>query len=1015
MDDSIGARRPAGNNAPVGAAGSTRSLTSKKTTVAFSVDGQPQTGEQDERLIDVLNRLQLKLPQICYHSSLGVLATCDTCIVSVDGKQVRACEQTVRPEMNVNIDDPAAKSARAEAMNRTLENHELYCTICDFNNGTCEVHNATQLVQLRHQKYPFKEKPYPVDDSNPFYRYDPDQCILCGRCVEACQNVQVTETLSIDWNADRPRVLWDGGRQINDSSCVSCGHCVTVCPCNALMEKSMLGRAGLFTDAPQPVRKASTELVKSLEEFTGFAPLFMTSDAEAKMREAAIKKTKTVCTYCGVGCAFDVWTSQRHILKIEPSPDAPANGISTCIKGKFGWEFVNSKDRLTFPLVRGKGKFERATWEQALATTARRLREVEAKWGKDSIAFISSSKTTNEECYLVQKLARVCFGTNNVDNCARYCQSPATKALMRTVGYGGDAGSFEDIKLADVVLIVGSHTATSHPVLAAHIKRQQKLNGQQVIVADVMRHEMAERANLFLQPNPSTDLIWINAVARHILEQGWHDREFVKNKVHDFEAYRESLEPFTLDYAERTTGLTKSDLIQVAERIGRADRVCALWAMGLTQHHNGTDTCTAISNLLLLTGNYGRPGTGGYPLRGHNNVQGSCDFGALYNYLPGYAKVEDDEARAPFEREWGVTLPSEPGFNNRTVIDAIHDGKIKALVVVGEELGLVDSNINHVQNALRKLEFLVVQDIFVSTTAEFADVVLAGAPSLEKEGTFVNTERRIQRLYQALPPLGDAWPDWKILTELARHLGHEWDYWSPSEIMEEIARCTEMFAGVTYERLEGYRSLCWPVRADGTDSPLLYAEGFNFPDRKARFHPVEYTGPFETPDEEYDLHLNSGRVLEHFHEGNMTYRNPGFEQKVKSAFVFVSDELATERGLQDGDWVRLSSRRGHLKTRVVISSQVRAKEVYMPVCSSDERVNLLTSSDADPIVDTPSYKETAVRLEKLGDRGDSPLPRGNPRYGQATPQPGVEVQRKWQRSDYSFPGSEAQQQERIDG
>lgn len=1014
MNDSAD-ERPLGGRALVAAEHLRHTIGQTDRDVALTVDGKPEVGKHNEPLLALLNRLQRKIPQICYHSSLGVLATCDTCIVNVDGKLVRACEQTVRADMSVDSNDVAAKRARQEAMNRTLENHELYCTICDFNNGTCEVHNSTQLVQLRHQKYPFKPKPYPVDDSNPFYRYDPDQCILCGRCVEACQNVQVTETLSIDWKAERPRVLWDGGRTINESSCVSCGHCVTVCPCNALMEKSMLGQAGLFTSAPQPVREASTELVKYLEEFTGFAPLFMTSDAEAEMREAAIKKTKTVCTYCGVGCSFDIWTSQRKILKVEPSPEAPANGISTCIKGKFGWEFVNSKDRLTFPLVRADGEFRRASWDQALSVTARRLREIEAKWGKDSIAFVSSSKTTNEECYLVQKLARAVFKTNNVDNCARYCQSPATKALMRTVGFGGDAGTFADIEFADVVLIAGSHTATSHPVLASHIKRQQKLRGQKLIVADVMRHEMADRADLFLRPNPSTDLIWVNALARYIIEQGWHDREFVDTKVNAFDDYRRSLDPFTLDHAEQTTGIARSELIKAAEWIAHADRVCALWAMGLTQHHNGTDTCTALSNLLLLTGNYGRPGTGGYPLRGHNNVQGSCDFGALYNFLPGYAKVEDDEARAPFEREWGTALPKEPGFNNRTVIDAIHDGKIKALFVVGEELGLVDSNIAHVQNALRKLEFLVVQDIFVTTTAEFADVVLAGTPSLEKEGTFVNSERRIQRLYQALPPLGDAWPDWKILSELARHLGHTWDYWSPSEIMQEIARCTEMFAGVTYERLEGYRSLCWPVRADGTDSPLLYTQGFNFPDGKARFHPVQYTGPFEVPDDEYDLHLNSGRVLEHFHEGNMTFRNPGFAQKVTGAFVFVSDELAKARNLEDGDWVRLISRRGRLKTRVVISSQVRAKEVYMPVCSSDERVNMLTSSDADPIVDTPSYKETAVKLEKLGERGASPLPRANPRYGQPTPQTGVEVQRKWQRPDYTFPAGGTLDQEPSDG
>jgi formate dehydrogenase major subunit len=974
--------------------------------VWVDVDGLPVEAKRGEPLLRLLQRASAEIPHVCYHPSLGPLGTCDTCMVDVGDELVRACTTLVRAGMRVDTTSVKAVRAREEAVQRLLGNHELYCTVCDNNNGDCDVHNAARLVGIRRQKYPFIPKPYAVDDSNPFYRYDPDQCILCGRCVEACQDVQVTETLSIDWTAERPRVLWDGGAKINESSCVSCGHCVTVCPCNALMEKSMLGRAGHFTRMPEKVLRGSIDAVKHLEVYTGLAPLFTTSDAEAALREETIKKTKTVCPYCGVGCAFEVWTHGREILKIQPHPEAPVNGISTCIKGKFGWAHVNSDSRLTYPVVRNGSSFERVSWEKALSMTATRLRDVAARFGPDSVAFISSSKTTNEEAYLMQKLARAVFGTNNVDNCARYCQSPATQALARTVGYGGDAGTIRDMELADLILIVGSHTATSHPVLAAKIKRQHKLRGQKLIVADPMRHEMAERADLFLQPNPGTDLIWLNAVARYILEQGWEARSFIEQRVNGFVEYKASLSPFTFEYAREKTNLSGETLARVADIIAHSESVCGLWAMGLTQHHNGTDTCTALSNLLLLTGNYGRPGTGGYPLRGHNNVQGASDFGALFNYLPGYGKVDDDEARARFEQEWGVTLPTRTGFNNRTMVEAIHDGKIKALFVMGEELSLVDSNVFHVQKALQKLEFFVVQDIFFSTTAEFADVVLAGAPSYEKEGTFVNTERRIQRLYRALEPLGEARPDWLILTQLARELGHDWKYESPKDIMAEVARCTPMFAGVTYERLEGYNSLCWPVHEDGTDSPLLYVDRFNFPDGKAKFHPVQYTPPFEVPDEEYDLHLNSGRVLEHFHEGNMTYRIPGIRQKVADAFVFVSPTLARERNLSDGDWVRLTSRRGSLKTRAVVSPHVRERDLYMPVCSSDERVNVLTSSDADPVVDTPSYKETAVRLEKLDGKGPSPLPRTNPRFGHPTPQKGVLVERKWDRADYLPPSSE---------
>lgn len=981
-------------------------------TVQIHVDGQAVSAQAGEPLGKVLKRLDAPVPQVCYHESLGPVQTCDTCIVRIDGSLGRACGVAVEAGMRVVTQgDRQAAAARTEAVQRMIETHELYCTLCDYNNGDCEVHEAPKMAGLNHQKYDFKPSRHAVDDSNPFYRYDPNQCIKCGRCVEACQDVQVTETLSIDWDAVDPRVEWDDGRKINDSSCVSCGHCVTVCPCNALMEKSMLGEAGHFTKAGQEVREPAIRLVKDAEEQTGLTPLFATSDAEAKMREQTIKKTKTVCTYCGVGCSFDVWTKGRDILKIQPQPEAPANGISTCIKGKFAWDFVNSDERLTAPLLRsedadGEERFREASWDKALTRTAERLREIADEHGPDSVAFISSSKTTNEEAYLVQKMARAVFGTNNVDNCARYCQSPASKGLSRTVGIGADAGTMADMEKADLVLFLGTNTNTSHPVLAAHLKRRQKLFGQEHIVSDIREHEMARRADTFLRPEPGTDLVWLNAAAKHILDNDLHDSDFIEARVNDFDDYRESLDDFTLDFAEERTGLPAETIKDVAERIARAERVCGLWAMGITQHVNGADTCTAICNLLLLTGNFGKPGTGGYPLRGHNNVQGASDFGALYTQLPGYHPVsEDAEARARCAEAWGVDeLPTSEGLNNRTMLDAIHDGDLKALFVIGEELSLVDANIHYVQEALEKLDFFVVQDIFFSTTAEFADAVLAASPSLEKDGTFVNTERRIQRLNRALDPLGESRPDWEILTDLAARLGHDWGYEHPSEIMDEVAGCTPEFAGASYDRLEGYDSLIWPVEADGTDTPLLYTEAFHFPDGKARFFPVEWTEPTDQPDEEYDLHLNNGRVLEHFHEGNLTYKTPGTAQKVEDAFVEVSPALAEERGLAEGDWVTLTSRRGTVETRVVISDEVTGGQLYMPVNSSEERVNVLSSNEHDPVVDTPAYKEVAVTMEPTGEKGSSPVPHTNPKYGNPQPQIGVQVEKKWAREDYSFPG-----------
>jgi formate dehydrogenase major subunit len=969
-----------------------------------TINGRPQAIQPEERLIDLINRCGIDIPQVCYHPQLGPIQSCDTCMVEVDGKLVRACATVAVEGANVVTSSPRANAAQREAFDRILGNHLLYCTVCDNNNSNCTVHNTAVLLELEHQDTPFKTKPYEVDSSNPFYRYDPQQCILCGRCVEACQNLQVNETLSIRWEDPHPRVLWDGGASIGESSCVSCGHCVTVCPCNALMEKSILGQAGYFTGLPSEALKGMIDIVKGVEPEVGYGSIMQLSEAEAYMRQSQIKRTKTVCTYCGVGCSFDIWTKDRQILKVEPL-DGPANGVSTCIKGKFGWDYVNSSDRLTKPLIRENDRFREATWDEALNLVARRFSELKAAYGPDALAFISSSKCTNEESYLMQKLARAVIGTNNMDNCSRYCQAPATTGLFRTVGYGGDSGSIKDIEQAGLVVIIGSNTAESHPVLATRVKRAHKLRGQKLIVSDLREHEMARRADVFLHPHPGTDLIWLSAVTRYILDQGLANQSFIDKWVNKAADYRESLEPFTLEMASQRCGIPQETIIKVARMIAEADSVCILWAMGVTQHVMGSDTSTAISNLLLATGNYMRPGTGAYPLRGHNNVQGASDHGAMPNYFPGYQKVDDPVIRGKFEKAWNVVLPAKPGLDNHLMVDAIHDGRLKSMYVFGEEMSLVDSNASYVAAALEKLDFLVMQEIFFTETCRFANVILPASPSLEKEGTFTSTERRIQRLYQALQPLGDSRPDWQIIMDIANCLGANWTYEHPSEIYEEIASLTPIMAGVTYERLEGFKSLQWPVAADGSDQPLLYTQRFNTADGKATFFPVPWTEPSNQPDDEYELHLNNGRLLEHFHEGNMTYRSEGIREKVPCTFVEVSPELASARGIQSGTWVRLDSRFGAVKAQAVVTPRVRGNELYMPMNSSLEPVNRLTSSCTDKVTHTPAYKETSVHLTVLSQKGDNPIPRANPRYGHPTPQTGVEVERKWARSDYHPPGN----------
>ncbi|MCF8564523.1 formate dehydrogenase subunit alpha [Alicyclobacillus tolerans] len=989
-------------------------------SVQVQLDGlSTQVPEGSLTVLDAILARDESFPHICYHPSLGPIETCDTCLAEVNGKLVRTCSTKLQPEMSIDTKSVAARFARKEAIDRILHNHELYCTVCDNNNGNCTVHNTVMAMGVEHQRYPFEPKPYEEDNSNPFYRYDPDQCILCGRCVEACQNLQVSEVLSIDWERERPRVIWDQDVPINESSCVSCGHCVTVCPCNALMEKSMLREAGYMTGIKPALLESMIDLLKQTEP--GYGPIFMVSEAEAKMRESRIRRTKTVCTYCGVGCSFDVWTKGRKILKVEPQQEAPANQVSTCVKGKFGWDFVNSPDRLTRPLIRRGSEFVEVTWDEALEYTAQRLQEIRDTHGPNSIGYISSSKCTNEENYLMQKFARAVMGTNNVDNCSRYCQTPATEGLHRTMGLGGDTGSIKDIESSELVVIVGANPAESHPVLSTRIRRAHKKHGQKLIVADLRKNDLASRADILLHPVPGSDLVWLSAVTKYILDQGWHDQEFLTNRVSGFEEYAKSLSKFTLDYAQEATGISKRQLIETAEAMHAAKSMCILWAMGVTQQLGGSDTSTAICNLLLITGNAGRPGTGAYPLRGHNNVQGAGDFGCSPVYFPGYERVDDSEVHAKYEQAWGVKLPQEPGLDNHQMVEKIHEGTLKAMYIFGEEMALVDSNVNHVQHAFEKLDFLLVQDIFFSKTCQFADVVLPAAPSLEKEGTFTNTERRIQRLYPVFEPLGESKPDWWIIQELAKRLGANWNYEHPQDILHEACALTELMKGVRYERLEGYNSLQWPVAEDGTDTPHLYLDEFALPGGKAHLYPVKWTEPLTVPAQ-FDLHLNNGRMLEHFHEGNLTYRVRGIAKKVPTTYLEVSPELAKERGIQEGAQVRLVSPYGQVELKATITNRVLGHELYLPMNTPEDKeaVNYLTSSYHDAVTHTPAYKDTSVRLEVLEPIGKSPLVKGNFRLATPNPKPGVMVERKWNREDYEemmrfFVGDEVRQAAEQDG
>jgi formate dehydrogenase major subunit len=774
---------------------------------------------------------------------------------------------------------------------------------------------------------------------------------------------------------------------------------------DALMPKSILGEAGFLTGIRPSTKESMTRIVKGIEPSVGgFRPILQVSELEARTRSSFVRKTKTVCTFCGVGCSFDVWTKGRKILQVQPRPESPANGMATCIKGKFGWDFVNSPDRLRQPLIRDGDRFRPATWDEAIRFIAARLTAIRGAAGPDAIGVLANCTGSNEEAFLVQKFARAVLGTHNVDNCARYCQAPASTGLIRTVGIGADAGSFVDIEGSELVITVGSNTAESHPVLAGKIKRGQKLRGQRLVVLDLRRTPMAERADMFVRPRPGTDLVVLNTIARYILDQGWEAKSFIADRTTNFEAYRESLGPFSLDYGESVSGVPRDQLVRLANMIHEAGSVCILWAMGVTQHQPGTETSTAICDLLLLTGNFGRPFTGGYPLRGHCNVQGASDFGALPTFLGGYERWDDPAAVARYERRWGVRLPTRKGLTSTEMVDAALAGSLKAMLIFGEDKVLADSHAAQVEAALRRLDLLVVCEVVPTATSRLAHVVLPAAVTLEREGSFVNTERRVQRFHRALAPLGESRPELEIVQQLANALGAGWTYAGPEEVMREAAELVPRFAGITYPRLEGYQSQQWPVAADGRDSRFLYSEAFAFPDGRARFHPPRWIPPVAN-DDQYDLYLNNGRVLEQFHWGNLTSRDAGIMAKMPRMYLEVSPELARERGIAEGDLVRVRSASGAIRLPAVVTDRVQGKVMWVGIHEKGENaVNRLTLDARDPTTQTGAYKEIPVAIERIPPPepgSPSPIGPNNPRRYHGVAQVGVQVAEKWKRADYA--------------
>ncbi|MBA7564703.1 Formate dehydrogenase H [subsurface metagenome] len=737
--------------------------------------------------------------------------------------------------------------------------------------------------------------------------------------MRACAEITVQEILDFAERGGKTFIAAGLDEKLAETDCVSCGACVQACPTGALTEK--------------------------LARFQG--------------RSWEFRKVETTCPYCGVGCQIELNIKDDHIVKVYGVDNGSPNRGHLCVKGRFGLDYVHHKERLTTPMIKKKGRFIEASWE-----VARRFKELRHKYGSDSLAGLSSAKCTNEENYLFQKFIRVCFGNNNVDHCARLCHASTVAGLGRAFGSGAMTNSIKEWGKSDVVLVTGSNTTEAHPVIGYYLKYLTIYQGLKLIVIDPRAIELTKYAKIWLRQKNGTDVAWINGLMNIIIQEGLYDEGFVENRTENFAQFRKTVARYTPQKVEEITGISEKELIAAARMYASGKRSSIVFSMGITQHTTGTDNVLSLANLAMLCGNIGREGTGVNPLRGQNNVQGACDLGALPNVYPGYQKVTDEQIREKFEKAWDARLSSKEGLTAVEMIEAAKDGVIKGLYIMGENPMLSDPNLNNVRKGLENLDFLVVQDIFLTETARLADVVLPGVSFAEKDGTFTNTERRVQRVHKALPEIGDSKQDWQIILELSERMGYSMSYNSVAGIMEEIASLTPIYGGISFARLDR-EAVQWPCpSSDHPGTPYLHKDKFTR--GKGFFTPIDYISPAELPDREYPFLLSTGRILYHFHTGSLSRRSKPLDSIVPEGFLEMNPVDAKGLKIRDGDWVNVSSRRGKVKTKVKVTERVDERAVFMSFHFAESAANFLTNDALDPVAKIPEYKVSAVKIEKIG-------------------------------------------------
>jgi formate dehydrogenase alpha subunit len=891
-------------------------------TISLTIDGRPVHVPAGATVLDGVRQLGLPLPHLCKDPDRPPLGACRTCLVHVEGMRgvPAACHLPAREGMVVDTQHPDAVRVRAGVLDLTLS----MLTAGEARNGFGQLGADVARHGLLEPAHAPLHR-YEVDATKSFFVLDREACILCGRCAVACDDVQHIGAIALLGRGHVTKVGVAGDGPMSSSVCTSCGQCVATCPTGALRPKEL------------PLKIART--------------------------------VETTCPYCGVGCGLELAVREDERLALM-ADDVPANRSSEgmlCVKGRFGTGFVHARDRIRHPMVRRDGRWHEVSWDEALDVAAEGLARHRGRFGA-----LASAKATNEDAYLIQKFVRAVMETNNVDHCTRLCHSPSVEAMLVSMGSGATSNSYVDYEEAGCLMIVGADASANHPVIAIRFRRALR-RGARIVVINPKRIELCDQADLWIQNRPGTDVMLFNAMARVILDEGLADLDFVERRTEGFEAWRASLAEADLDTAAAVTGVPAADIAQAARWYARPPFAgsCLVWGMGITQHTNGTHNAHALLNLSLVAGQLGFPGSGISPLRGQNNVQGCGDAGCIPTNLPGY-QTYAPETLARFEARWGIRPPGAPGRVVTEMVEGCLTGDVRAMYVVGENPLLSEPDLHHAEKAIAQLDVLVVQDLFLHETAEHAHVFLPAAAFAEKEGTFTNSERRVQRVRRAVEPAGQTRPDWWITAELAKRVAArlgldvrgQFDYAGAAEVFDEMASVTPFLAGMSHARLDREGGLQWPCpTADHLGTRFLYAE--SFPRGRARFvSALQTPEAAELPDPEYPFVLNTGRLLYHWHGGTITRRVQGLLELAPRLEIAVHPSDARRLGIDTGSPVRVISRRGELTGHALVTEAVRAGALFVPfVKLADSAANFLTNSASDPSSKIPEYKVCAVRIE----------------------------------------------------